>query len=73
MRGHLLLSLIASLSVLGAMGQTPDGSTAHREKAVEENLRYLAVIKGHPEPGMSLVEQMSHLHRAGCEHRSDSR
>ena len=25
MRGHLLFSLIASLSVLGAMGQTPDG------------------------------------------------
>ena len=65
MHGHLLFSLIASLSVLGAMGQTPDGSTAHREKAVEENLRYLAVIKGHPEPGMSLVEQMSHLHVPG--------
>ena len=65
MRGHLLFSLAASLSVLGVTGQTPDGSTALREKAVEQNLRYLAVIKGHPEPGMSLVEQMSHLRVPG--------
>ena len=65
MRGNMLFSLIASLSVLGAMGQTPGVAAAHREKAVEENLHYLAVVKGHPEPGMSLVEQMSHLHVPG--------
>jgi CubicO group peptidase (beta-lactamase class C family) len=65
MYSSLLFSLIAGVSFLVAMGQTPDGSTTHREKAVEENLRYLAVIKGHPEPGMSLTEQMSNLHVPG--------
>jgi len=65
MRGNMLFSLIGSFSVLGAMGQTSGGAAAHREKAVEENLHYLAVIKGHPEPGMSLVEQMSYLHVPG--------
>src|SRR5437868_839827 len=47
------------------MGQTSDGSTTLRETAVEENLRYLTVIKGRPDPGMSLADQMSRLHVPG--------
>jgi CubicO group peptidase (beta-lactamase class C family) len=64
-RKHFWFSLIASLFVQGAMGQTTDGSAARHEKAVEENLRYLAVIKGRPDPGMSLADQMLRLHVAG--------
>src|SRR4029077_777891 len=47
-----------------AIGQT-DLSAARHEKAVEENLRYLAVIKGRPDPGMSLADQMLRLHVPG--------
>lgn len=65
MRRHLLFSLIASLFMQGAMGQTIDGSAALRQKMVEENLHYLTVIKGYPDPGMSLVHQMSRLHVPG--------
>jgi CubicO group peptidase (beta-lactamase class C family) len=61
---HLWFSLTVSLFVLGAFGQT-DGPPARHEKAVEENLHYLAVIKGRPEPGMSLRDQMSRLHVLG--------
>jgi CubicO group peptidase (beta-lactamase class C family) len=57
--------LLVSLLTINGVGQTPGGSAAYREKAVEENLHYLAAIKGHPEPGMSLVDQMSHLHVPG--------
>jgi CubicO group peptidase (beta-lactamase class C family) len=64
MQKHLWFSLIASLFVQCAIGQT-DGSAARHEKAVEENLRYLAVIKGRPDPGMSLVDQMLRLHVPG--------
>lgn len=64
MRKHLWFPLMVSLFVQGAMGQT-DGSTARHEKAVEENLHYLAVIKGRPDPGMSLADQMSRLHVPG--------
>src|SRR5581483_10078179 len=65
MRRHLWLSLIASLIVQGAMGQAADGAAVLREKAVEENLHYLAAIKGRPDPGMSLLDQMSRLHVPG--------
>jgi len=65
MRRLLWFSLIASLFSQCAVGQTPDGSTARHEKAVEENLHYLAVIKGRPDPGMSLADQMSRLHVPG--------
>src|SRR5579863_7454373 len=61
---HLWLSLIVTLFVQGAIGQT-DGSAARHEKIVEENLRYLAVIKGRPDPGMSLTDQMLRLHVPG--------
>ena len=64
MHKHLWFSLIASLFVQGAIGQS-DGSAARHEKAVEENLRYLAVIKGRPDPAMSLADQMLRLHVAG--------
>ena len=64
MRRYLWFSLIASLFVQGAIGQT-DGSAARHEKAVEENLHYLAVIKGRPDPGMSLADQMLRLHVPG--------
>jgi CubicO group peptidase (beta-lactamase class C family) len=65
MRKALWFSLIASLFVQSAMSQTTDGSVARHEKAVEENLHYLAVIKGRPDPGMSLADQMSRLHVPG--------
>ena len=65
MRRHLWFSLIASLCVLGAMGQTTDGSAARRETVVEENLHYLTVIKGRPDPAMTLADQMSRLHVPG--------
>lgn len=65
MRKSLWLSLFASFLVQGVMGQTTDGSAARQEKAVEENLRHLAVIKGRPDPGMSLADQMSRLHVPG--------
>src|SRR5271170_799069 len=65
MRRHLSFSLIASLFVVAAMGQTSDGSAPRRETVVEENLHYLAVIKGRPNPGMSLADQMSRLHVPG--------
>ena len=65
MRKHLWFSLIASLFVQGAMGQTTDGSAARHEKTVEENLRHLAVIKGRPHPGMLLADQMLRLHVPG--------
>jgi hypothetical protein len=55
MHKHLWFSLIASLFVQCVIGQT-DGSAARHEKAVEENLHYLAVIKGRPDPGMSLAD-----------------
>ena len=58
------LSLIASLFVQCAIGQT-DGSARRHEKTAEENLRYLAVIKGRPDPGMSLADQMLRLHVPG--------
>jgi CubicO group peptidase (beta-lactamase class C family) len=63
-RKHLWFSLVAGLFLQGAIGQT-DGLAARHEKAVEENLHYLAVIKGHPEPGMSLSGQMARLHVPG--------
>src|ERR1700729_2583091 len=62
---HFWVSLIISLFVQGAVGQTTDDSAARHEKAVEENLHYLAVIKGRPDPGMSLADQMVRLHVAG--------
>ena len=65
MRRYLLFSLIASSFVLSAMGQTTDGSAERREMVVEQNLRYLTVIKGRPDPGMSLADQMSRLHVPG--------
>jgi len=61
---HLWLFLVASLFVQCAIAQT-DSTTALREKAVEQNLHYLAIIKGHPDPGMSLADQMSRLHVPG--------
>src|SRR5260370_31761901 len=64
MHKHLCFPLIASLFAQCAIGQT-DGSAARHEKAVEENLRYLAVIKGRPDPGMSLADQMLRLHVPG--------
>ena len=64
MRKHLWFSLMASLFVQGAIGQT-DGSAAGRETLVEENLHYLTVIKGRPDPGMSLADKMSRLHVQG--------
>ena len=65
MRAILLFSLIVGLDVLCAMGQAINDLPAHHEKAVEENLRYATVIKGRPDPGMSLLEQMSKLHVPG--------
>src|SRR5579875_3808908 len=65
MHKHLWLSLMAGLFVQGAMAQATHGSAARHEKAVEENLHYLAVIKGRPDPGMSLADQMSRLHVPG--------
>jgi CubicO group peptidase (beta-lactamase class C family) len=62
---HFWLSLIASIFVQGSISQTTDGSAARHEKAVEGNLHYLAIIKGHPDPGMSLADQMSRLHVPG--------
>jgi CubicO group peptidase (beta-lactamase class C family) len=62
---HFWVSLIISLFVQGAVGQTTDDSATRHEKAVEENLHYLAVIKGRPDPGMSLADQMVRLHVAG--------
>jgi hypothetical protein len=44
-----------SLFIHGAIGQT-DRSAARHEKAVEDNLHYLAVIKGSSDPGMSLAD-----------------
>jgi CubicO group peptidase (beta-lactamase class C family) len=64
MHKHLWFLLIVSLMVQGAIGQT-DRSAARHEKAVEDNLHYLAVIKGRPDPGMSLADQMSRLHVPG--------
>ena len=64
MRKYLWFSLIASLFVQGAMGQTGRVSARH-EKVVEENLHYLAVIKGRPNPEMSLADQMLRLHVPG--------
>src|ERR1700756_3420869 len=58
-------SLLASFVVQGAMGKSANGSAVLREKAVEENLHYLAVIKGRPDPGMLLVDPMSRLHVPG--------
>ena len=68
----LLFSLIVGLNVLCAMGQATNGLSAHHEKAVEENLRYATVIKGRPDPGMSLLEQMSKTACTRCEHRGSS-
>ncbi len=65
MRRYLWISLIASVFVAGATGQTQDGVSARREKVVEENLHYLTAIKGRPSPGMSLADQMSRLHVPG--------
>src|ERR1700744_4037924 len=65
MRRHLWSSLIASLCVAAAMGQTSDRSAARRETVVEGNLHYLTVIKGRPDPGMTLADQMSRLHVPG--------
>jgi hypothetical protein len=48
MRRYLWFSLMASVFFAGATGQTQDGVSARREKVVEENLHYLAVIKGPP-------------------------
>jgi len=64
MRKHLWFSLLISLCFQCAIGQTDD-STARHEKAVEENLRHLAVIKGRPDSGMSLADQMLRLHVPG--------
>jgi CubicO group peptidase (beta-lactamase class C family) len=65
MRRYLWFSLMASVFVAGATGQTQDGVSARREKVVEENLHYLTVIRGRPDPGMSLADQMSRLHVPG--------
>jgi hypothetical protein len=54
-RRDLLFSLIAGVFVTGTTGQTHDGVSAHREKVVEENLHYLTVLNGRPDPGMSLA------------------
>ena len=64
MHKHLWFLLIVSLLVQAAIGQT-DRSAARHEKAVEDNLHYLAVIKGRPDAGMSLADQMSRLHVPG--------
>ena len=48
MHKHLWFLLIVSLMVQGAIGQT-DRSAARHEKAVEDSLHYLAVIKGRPD------------------------
>ena len=61
---RLWLSLIVSLFLQGAISQT-DGSSARHEQAVEENLHYLAIIKGRPDPSMSLADQMLRLHVPG--------
>ena len=62
MRAILLFSVIVRLNILCAMGQATSDLPARHEKAVEENLRYATVIKGRPDPGMSLLDQMSKLH-----------
>jgi CubicO group peptidase (beta-lactamase class C family) len=62
----LLFCVMVSLNAMGAMGQASNGLSAHREKAVEENLRYETVIKGRPDPGMSLLERMVKLHVPGA-------
>ncbi len=64
-RKHLWFSLLISLCFQCAIGQTSNGSAELREKAVEENLHYFTVIKGRPDPGMSLADQMSRLHVPG--------
>jgi hypothetical protein len=61
MRRYLWFSLMASVFFAGATGQTQDGVSARREKVVEENLHYLAVIKGRPSPGISLADQISNF------------
>src|ERR1700743_3689820 len=65
MRRYLWFSLMASIFVAGATCQTQDGASARREKVVEENLHSLTVIKGRPDPGMTLADQMSRLHVPG--------
>jgi CubicO group peptidase (beta-lactamase class C family) len=65
MRANLWFRLILCLCLLSAMGQTLRSNTADRRKAVEENLRHETVIKGQPDPGMLLIEEMSRLHVPG--------
>jgi CubicO group peptidase (beta-lactamase class C family) len=65
MRGQLWSSLLVGLFAIAATAQTTNEAQMHREQAVEANLHYLSMIKGHPDPGMSLVDQMSRLHVPG--------
>jgi CubicO group peptidase (beta-lactamase class C family) len=65
MRAYLWFALILSLSFLSLLGQTLAPNPGDRKKAVEENLRHETVIKGRPDPGMSLAKEMSNLHVPG--------
>src|ERR1700761_9855710 len=65
MRQRLWFWPTAGLCVVAALGHSLDGSAAHHEKVVEENLRYLSIIKNLPESGMSLADQMTRLHVPG--------
>ncbi|WP_263351301.1 serine hydrolase [Acidicapsa acidisoli] len=66
MRTRFWFVLAAFLFLRNAPGQISGGqSPAPNEKAVEENLHFLTVIKGRPDPGMSLADQMSRLHVPG--------
>src|SRR5580658_949266 len=65
MRGQLWSSLLVGLFAIAATAQTTNEAQMHREQAVEANLRHLAVIKGRPDPGMSLADQMLRLHVPG--------
>jgi CubicO group peptidase (beta-lactamase class C family) len=57
--------LAIGLSVAASLGQSSGSPAEHREQAVENNLRPMTIIKGHPEPGKSLAEQMANLHVPG--------
>src|SRR5580658_1271030 len=65
MRGQLWSSLLVGLFAIAATAQTTNEAQMHREQAVEANLHYLSMIKGHPDPGMSLADQMLRLHVPG--------
>jgi CubicO group peptidase (beta-lactamase class C family) len=64
-RKYVWLSLAISLCFQSSIGQASNNSAESREKAVENNLHYLTEIKGQPDPGMSLTDQMSALHVPG--------